>query len=135
MSDLPPQQSGVSGDGRETILEKLAWVRKCKCERCPEGHNQSVTGCPTCDWAHGKYQLFTNKEVLRLLDAQYNKGLEAAESALPEKAESLEGKPLDALTTALQKDRAEKVFQPDGYNFAIDAARQSIRALRRGNAE
>jgi hypothetical protein len=67
--------------------------------------------------------------IMRLLDAQYNAGLEAAEGALPEKrilpSEHPKGIPL--------KNASEDYCI--GFNNCIDTAHQQIRALRRGKAE
>jgi hypothetical protein len=63
----------------DDLLEKLEWVKRCKCERplCVEEivagtHDQSKTGCPSCDWCHAQYQLFRNFEILALLTNAIN---------------------------------------------------------------
>jgi glutaredoxin len=67
-------EGGEMNDSAAELNEKLAWVYTCQCERCKdkEWHTQSKTGCPTCDWCHDNYRLFTNAEVKKLLESVAN---------------------------------------------------------------
>lgn len=62
--------------------------------------------------------------IMRLIDAQYNQGLEAAEGALPEK--------IDVKLVILASGPQSLAHgYAAGSNAAIGAARQQIRALKR----
>ncbi len=64
-------------DKMDELDKKLEWIKKCRCsramclaEREKGTHDQSKTGCPSCDFAHANYPLFSNKEVLALINRQ-----------------------------------------------------------------
>jgi hypothetical protein len=66
--------------------------------------------------------------IERLLDEQYNAGLDAAEGALPEKPYHLEG----SGGTGNIENKSWKVYEQPASSI-IDAARRQIRALRKGS--
>lgn len=50
--------------------EELSALYECPCEWSGhegKSHLQSETGCPSCDWCHDNYPLFTNAQVKRLI--------------------------------------------------------------------
>jgi hypothetical protein len=76
-------------------------------------------------------------EIMRLIDAQFDAGLEAAEGALPEKRERMENEVMPPVEWYEYVDRPQ--YSQADLDIAIDevtdAARQQIRALRRGKVE
>jgi hypothetical protein len=116
-STPPPQQSGVSGDGREALREQVYAILA---KAYYNGRTDTVAHAPggTLEGESNQHAVttvnFQTDDLMRLIDAQYNAGLEAAEEHLPDKQPEI--------------DRVQHYC----FNAAIDAARQQIRALRRG---
>jgi hypothetical protein len=123
MSDSPPQKSGVSGDGREAVREQVYAILA---KAYYNGRTDTVAHAPggTLEGESNQHAVatvnFQTDDLMRLLDAQYNKGLEAAEGALPEKKAIPDFDVGNEGATACT-----------GWNAAIDAARQQIQALKR----
>jgi hypothetical protein len=131
-STPPTQKSGVSGDGRDRVRAEvrkhLFWITRGTLQMAEnirlntdDDEIDNIFIDLDVQYYHQKYgeddgsyrTREAEDEIMRLLDAQYNKGLEAAEEHLPDKQPEI--------------DRVQHYC----FNAAIDAARQKIRALKR----
>jgi hypothetical protein len=92
------------------LAERLEWLRACTCERCKHEtwHVQDKTGCPTCDWCHDNYPLFTNAEVKQLL---------AAETA---KARKIDGNTSDGYHTFNELYESRMLYNAAFFNAMKD---------------
>jgi hypothetical protein len=124
MSDSPPQKSGVSGDGREAVREQVYAILA---KAYYNGRTDTVAHAPggTLEGESNQHAVatvnFQTDDLMSLLDAQFDAGLAAAESALPEKRNAKYG---DGMGTSYY-------ILSGGFDGAIDQARQSIQALKR----
>jgi uncharacterized protein (DUF2164 family) len=133
-------RAGVSGDGRDNNSCPVHEHYNFTCGTCNglfDKNGNPITSTPSTERLReqikdlmGEFEYSFESEqfldeILRLIDAQYNQGLEAAESALPEKRAAKYG---DGLGN-------NYYIRSEGFDDAIDAARRQIRDLRRGKEE